>query len=257
MPFPIREPGTGVKLSGLAIVAVACILLGSRLSAREEDPQKQLQHALRLYKTGNSKKAERVCRNVLKENPSLGDAHELLGIVLEREGREREAFAEYSAAISISPTIASYRFVLGTALERENNLDEALEQYRIAHELDPNDQQIRRAFDALTQEIEIVAQIKANKAKGGDKTTEPVPIFRPDPPYTPEARRAKLQGTIRLLIIIGTDGKVLSARIQKGIDPGLDKNAVETVRTWTFKPASRNGVAVPVRVLVEVTFRLF
>jgi TonB family protein len=33
--------------------------------------------------------------------------------------------------------------------------------------------------------------------------------------------------------------------------------AIETVKTWKFKPATRNGVPVPVRVVVEVTFRLF
>jgi len=38
---------------------------------------------------------------------------------------------------------------------------------------------------------------------------------------------------------------------------GLDEKAVEAVRTWRFKPGVRNGIAVAVRVLVEVSFRLF
>jgi hypothetical protein len=38
---------------------------------------------------------------------------------------------------------------------------------------------------------------------------------------------------------------------------GLDEEAVKTVSTWRFKPAMRQGVSVPVRVQVEVSFRLF
>jgi TonB family protein len=38
---------------------------------------------------------------------------------------------------------------------------------------------------------------------------------------------------------------------------GLDENAVKTVKTWKFKAAQRNGAPVPVKVMVEVSFRLF
>ena len=40
------------------------------------------------------------------------------------------------------------------------------------------------------------------------------------------------------------------------IKRGIEK-AVETVKTWKFKAAMRNGAPVPVRVMVEVSFRLF
>ena len=43
----------------------------------------------------------------------------------------------------------------------------------------------------------------------------------------------------------------------KPLGMGLDEKAVEVVRTWRFKPGVRNGIAVAVRVLVEVSFRLF
>jgi len=60
-----------------------------------------------------------------------------------------------------------------------------------------------------------------------------------------------------LSIIVNAQGNVQDPRIVRRLGLGLDEKAEETVRTWKFKPAQRNGVPVPVRVMVEVTFRLF
>jgi TonB family protein len=91
---------------------------------------------------------------------------------------------------------------------------------------------------------------------GGD-ISAPVPIFQPEPGYSEEARKAKYQGTVVLWIVVDAKGNVTDARVAKPLGLGLDEKAVETVRTWRFKPAMRNGTPVPVRVIVEVSFRLF
>jgi len=84
----------------------------------------------------------------------------------------------------------------------------------------------------------------------------PIAIFRPEPQYTEEARRAKVQGTVALWIVVSADGKVSDARVARSLEPSLDRQALTTVKTWEFKPAMRDGVPVAVRVSVEVTFRL-
>jgi protein TonB len=91
----------------------------------------------------------------------------------------------------------------------------------------------------------------------GGGVTEPVAIYAPDPPYSEEARKAKYSGTVVLQIIVGPDGTVHDAQLVKRIGLGLDEKALETIRTWRFKPGMKNGVPVPVRMLVEVQFRLF
>ena len=89
-------------------------------------------------------------------------------------------------------------------------------------------------------------------------TTAPVPTYRPEPPYTPKARHDRIQGMVALLIVIDAQGNVTDVReTSKPLGEGLDEKAIETVKTWKFKPAARDGVPVPVRVIVEVTFRLF
>jgi len=91
----------------------------------------------------------------------------------------------------------------------------------------------------------------------GGNVLAPIPIYKPEPPYSEEARKAKYQGTVVLWIVVDAQGNVSDARVVKPLGLGLDEKAVETVHTWKFKPAMRNGAAVPVRVMVEVSFRLF
>jgi periplasmic protein TonB len=91
----------------------------------------------------------------------------------------------------------------------------------------------------------------------GGNVSAPIPIYKPEPPYSEEARKAKYQGTVVLWIVVDTQGDVQQAQVVKPLGMGLDENAVRTVKTWKFKPATRNGAPVPVRVMVEVSFRLF
>lgn len=91
----------------------------------------------------------------------------------------------------------------------------------------------------------------------GSGVTAPVPTFKPEPPYSEEARRAKHEGTVTLMIVVGPHGNVIDAHVVRPLGMGLDEKALETVRTWEFRPGTRSGVPVAVRVLVEVSFRLF
>jgi protein TonB len=91
----------------------------------------------------------------------------------------------------------------------------------------------------------------------GGNVSAPIPIYKPEPPYSEQARKAKYQGTVVLWIVVDAQGAVTDAQVVKPLGMGLDQNAVTTVRTWKFKPAMRNGAPVPVKVMVEVSFRLF
>lgn len=86
----------------------------------------------------------------------------------------------------------------------------------------------------------------------------PVPIYKPDPPYTDAARKAKLEGRVLFWIVVDAQGNVTDARrVSDQLGKGLDESAAETVRRWRFQPAKRQGIAVPVRVSVEVSFKLY
>lgn len=95
-----------------------------------------------------------------------------------------------------------------------------------------------------------------NPGKNQEQTSPPVPVSDPNPPYTPEARRAKYSGDVSLVVTVDALGKVTSVVIATPAGLGLDDQAVQTVQTWQFRPALRNGEPVRVRASVEVRFRL-
>ncbi|HMI51851.1 MAG TPA: energy transducer TonB [Candidatus Saccharimonadales bacterium] len=86
----------------------------------------------------------------------------------------------------------------------------------------------------------------------------PVCLYCPYPQYSDEARKAKYQGTVVLLVTITPDGRAIDIQVVKGPGLGLEEKAIEAVKGWKFKPAAGpSGKIVAVRVPIEVTFRLF
>jgi TonB family protein len=92
---------------------------------------------------------------------------------------------------------------------------------------------------------------------GMNGVSAPIPIFSPEPAYSEQARKAKFGGIVTLWIVVNAQGIVQDIKVAKSLGMGLDEEAMKTVTTWRFKPAMRRGAAVPVRVQVEVNFRLF
>ena len=78
------------------------------------------------------------------------------------------------------------------------------------------------------------------------------------PQYTPDAMRAKIQGTVLLECVVNPDGTVGTIQVIHGLDPnfGLDNEAVKAAKEWRFIPGRRLGQAVPVLVTIELTFTL-
>jgi len=91
----------------------------------------------------------------------------------------------------------------------------------------------------------------------GGGVSAPKVIYNPDPEYSDEARKAKIQGTCVLWLIVGPDGRPRDIKVQRTLGMGLDEKAIEAVKTWRFDPARKDGQAVAVPINVEVSFRLY
>jgi protein TonB len=91
----------------------------------------------------------------------------------------------------------------------------------------------------------------------GGGVSAPHLIFDPEPQYSEEARRAKFQGSVVLSVVVGADGCPQNVQVRRSLGMGLDEKAIETVRTWRFAPAMKDGLPVSVQVSIEVNFRLF
>ena len=90
----------------------------------------------------------------------------------------------------------------------------------------------------------------------GGGVTQPAVVYKVDPEYSEEARKAKYSGTVMLSLVVDVDGKAKAIRVVKGVGLGLDERAIEAVQKWKFTPGKKNGQAVPVYATVEVNFRL-
>src|ERR1017187_324162 len=92
--------------------------------------------------------------------------------------------------------------------------------------------------------------------KVGGGVSQPAVIYKVDPEYSEEARKAKYSGTVLLQLVVDVDGKAKNIKVMKGVGLGLDEKAVEAVQKWKFTPGKKNGAPVPVYATVEVNFRL-
>jgi TonB family protein len=103
-----------------------------------------------------------------------------------------------------------------------------------------------KATDLLSPPEQIRRTIKA-----------PVPILQSEAMYTDAARKAKINGSCRISLIVDPQGMPQNLHVLRGLDPGLDQNALYAVGRYRFKPAMRDGEPIPVRLEIELNFRLY
>ena len=75
------------------------------------------------------------------------------------------------------------------------------------------------------------------------------------PQYPPEAGRARLEGTVVLMAVIGKDGSVTDLRVESGL-PILAQAAIDAVKQWRYKPYLVDGEPVEVDSRITINFTL-
>jgi TonB family protein len=83
----------------------------------------------------------------------------------------------------------------------------------------------------------------------------PPELLRGDPIAYPESGSAgeKLDSSVIVALVVTTEGAVADPEIVSGAEP-FATAALNGVRKYTFKPATRNGSAIPARIRLAVTF---
>lgn len=95
----------------------------------------------------------------------------------------------------------------------------------------------------------------SSSREGGDLSGKA--LFIKPPVYPLDARRRREQGTVKLLVLVGTDGRVDDIEIAGSSgSKALDNAALRAVRHWRWEPLSRNGTAMAVRGYVVIPFVL-
>ena len=81
-------------------------------------------------------------------------------------------------------------------------------------------------------------------------------VSRKDPVYDEYSRKAGIEGTVILYVVIDPRGIPSEIEVFRPLSPQLDQAAVECVRQWRFAAATKGSQPVAVATLVEVNFKL-
>jgi TonB family protein len=83
----------------------------------------------------------------------------------------------------------------------------------------------------------------------------PEPIGKVDPKYPQALIEEHVDGEVVLYAIIRKDGSVDGIQIVRKLEPQLDRNSMEALARWKFKPGTRAGVPVDFEAVVHIPFR--
>jgi protein TonB len=77
------------------------------------------------------------------------------------------------------------------------------------------------------------------------------------PKYPQLARDAGIEGTVQVKVLVGEDGKVISATVlSSDVTPDMERSAVEAALKCRFRPAKQRTVPVKAHVMIPFGFQL-
>jgi protein TonB len=116
------------------------------------------------------------------------------------------------------------------------------------------------AYGAMPKQAPNAAEVKPYVAPkyvppgSADRDPEVADEFKI--PYPDEARRAGIEGTVRLRIVVDTEGRVVDVKVLNGPGYGLNDAAREAIKKFKFKAAIKGGEAVSTTMVYNYTFLL-
>jgi TonB family protein len=193
-----------------------------------------------FFVTGDAQTLRRSPSNA----PVYFESYASLFLVSARTGKlvfwERQEFRRPTAveaeqtllkALSVATTRERYQSTILRIAEEERNLRAT-------------------AIDRTAPVIELMPDAETNSS-----IRAPRPFRRPKPVYPDAAAHDQVEATVDVLVDIDADGKVGQIEIARWAGYGLDESVINTVKQIDFFPAMRDGVAIPMRVLLRYNFR--
>ena len=94
------------------------------------------------------------------------------------------------------------------------------------------------------------ASANPNAAQGGDargsgNVTVALATFFPAPKPDLTQLPRGTRGDVIVDVVIDEQGKIVDTQVAQSMGHGVDETVLATIQTWTFKPATKDGVAVP------------
>jgi len=78
----------------------------------------------------------------------------------------------------------------------------------------------------------------------GEEVRPALPVVSPDPVVAPSELDG-LQGDVVVEVTIDEQGNIVQKIVIQSLAPSIDGKVLEALENWRFRPATRNGVAIP------------
>ena len=183
-------------------------------------------------------------RRSSSENPLYYESYAVIYVVSARTGKLiswQRASAAQAQPEEAEKSLLAEVFILAESTKR--SMQDALrdESAERAH-----------AIENGAPVIEVMAEEKQIDSTG---THPPRPYRRLKPVYPEIAAQSEIEATVDVLVDVDEKGEVGRVEIARWAGYGLDRSVLDTVKQLHFFPAMRDGVAVPMRVLLRYNFR--
>jgi TonB family protein len=191
------------------------------------------------------------------------------GLCRENSPKIEEGMAELNRAIELRPDYGDAMAYLNLMYREKADCES--DAGRRSEDLKQADEWIQRTLEIKKQKATGEAASEGPPQKGAGAApaipppepgvkrirtgTPPRLLSQVNPVYPPLALQARIQGTVRLEALIGTDGTVKALRVISG-HPLLVHATLEAVKQWRYEPTLLNGEPVEVTTTIDVPFFL-
>lgn len=193
-----------------------------------------------------------------------------------KNSHQVEGFAEFWILLSPGPTVRGVKFISGDdelgpfakdleSVPLPNTFPEATElrllrRGRLACTRSSPDcrLQLISSTSVPTEEMAVSVPSVAGelgRVRAGGNVQAARIINRVQPIYSAAARQERIEGVVRLHVIIAKDGTITQMEVVSG-HPLLQQAALDAVRQWVYQPTLLEGKPVEVDTTIDVIFQL-
>jgi TonB family protein len=127
-----------------------------------------------------------------------------------------------------------YRFVASGATAEDPRVKQFFSSIALGEKAEDNAVSANPGFIYYTEDLQDVY-------KGKEVESKVRLIAKPEPTYTREALQKKVRGTVILLAVFSSAGRVVNIKVVSGLPHGLTEAAIQAAREIKFIPATKDG----------------
>ena len=103
-----------------------------------------------------------------------------------------------------------------------------------------------RPAPAMTASVNVdPTPSQGGSARGSGNVTVALPTFFPNPQPDLTHLAHGTRGDVIVEVVIDEQGKIVETQVAQSMGESIDQTVLATIQTWTFKPATKDGVPVP------------